>query len=372
MDLIPLNDLARTTEDTESILEAIERVVRSGRYILGDETERFEQELGERLNGYVVSVANGTDALILSLRALGISGPSMRVGVAPNAGGYGSIAAINSDISPVVVDVEPHNLLMSSDTLEQRRNFDLDCVIATHLYGQCAPHRELREWCDVHGIPLIEDVAQAIGASRYGEPVGHYGHISTYSFFPTKNLGALGDAGAAVTPDKKMADTLRHLRQYGWRDKYCVSITGGMNSRMDEIQAAVLRIRLKSLDTITCRRREILNQYKKAATTPIPPPTDRIAFVDDAHQCGVAHLAVCRVIDRAAAIEYFNKLGIQTDIHYPVLDHQNGTLADSVLGGPCPIAEDAVREILTLPCFPTMRNDEVERVVGALRAFRSA
>jgi dTDP-3-amino-2,3,6-trideoxy-4-keto-D-glucose/dTDP-3-amino-3,4,6-trideoxy-alpha-D-glucose/dTDP-2,6-dideoxy-D-kanosamine transaminase len=259
------------------------------------------------------------------------------------------------------------------DVLESSRNLDLKgldalvstataAVVVTHLYGRMADVEAIAAWCDAHGIPLVEDCAQAHGASRGARRAGSFGRVGCFSFYPTKNLGALGDGGVVVTRDEALADRLRALRQYGWHAKYEARIGGGVNSRLDEIQAAVLDHRLASLDARNGRRQDVARRYGERIRHPaiVLPP---ILGEDD-----VAHLYVIQTRHRASLQRHLDALGIATDVHYPIPDHLQAAYALS----PRPrltVTERLADEVLTLPCFPELTDAEVDAVIGACNAW---
>ncbi len=354
---IPVNDLRRGALD-EELAEAVNRVVRSGWYLLGTETAAFEREFADYLGvAHVVGVASGTDALELACIALG-GGPGQEIVVAANAGGYGTLAAARCGMRVNFADVGDSDLLLTPDTVEAALTRRTTMVIVTHLYGKMAPVGAIRELCHARGALVIEDCAQAAGAWADGRYAGASGDAAAFSFYPTKNLGALGDGGALVTSDAHVAAHARRLRQYGWGHKYTVEDAGGMNSRLDEIQAAVLRARLPKLDAMNRRRRTIARSYANAlADGPL-----RMAQAGD--QDYVAHLAVIRSAHREALARALADRGIATERHYPIPDHRQ-----KVLGRPwvkLPVTEAACGEVLSLPCFPELEPAEVETVCAAL------
>ena len=233
-----------------------------------------------------------------------------------------------------------------------------------HLYGNVAPIEEIIDFARSKGAKVIEDCAQAFGAMAGNRHVGTIGDAGTLSFFPTKNLGALGDGGAVVTSSRATADLVRRLRQYGWDAKYQIRSVGGVNSRLDEIQAAVLRVRLGEVEASNERRRRIISRYRDATSSSVG-----LSWITRASQESVAHLAVVRSSQRSKLADHLSDLGIQTDIHYPVVDNKNGALAHRCATVNCPNAEAASIEILTVPCFPTMTESEIDRVCRALATF---
>jgi dTDP-4-amino-4,6-dideoxygalactose transaminase len=235
-------------------------------------------------------------------------------------------------------------------------------VVATHLYGRLADMPALLDVATRRGIAVIEDCAQAHGAESDGRRAGNWGTLACFSFYPTKNLGALGDGGALTTGDAALAERLRALRQYGWRPRYHALFAGGRNSRLDEVQAAVLRLKLPQLDAANARRRAIVNAYRDALTD-LPPVLPAATGADD-----VAHLCVAVVERRDAVRERLDRLGVDTAIHYPTPDHRQPAMAAHVANG-ChlPVVDFLTDRILTLPCFPEMTDTEVERVATSLR-----
>jgi aminotransferase EvaB len=355
---VPFNDLSRAPAREDDVLAAVVRVTRSGWYLTGEETAAFERELADYLGvRHALSVANGTDALELALVALGCT-PGCEIVTAANAGGYTTTAARRRGLSVRFADVEEQDLLLSAQTIERALTPRTKVVVVTHLYGKMARLGEIGELCRERGVKLLEDCAQAAGARGDGRMAGSVGDAGAFSFYPTKNLGALGDGGAIVTSDEHVAQRVRRLRQYGWGAKYKVEEDGGRNSRLDEIQAAVLRVRLRRLDDANRRRREIAARYAQALSA------SGIAMVHDDGEDYVAHLAVLRSPDRGALAERLRAHGVATAIHYPISDHQQ----DAICAGDAslPVTEAATREVLSLPCFPELEPDEVEAVCTAL------
>jgi dTDP-4-amino-4,6-dideoxygalactose transaminase len=332
---VPLNDLTRRPFPLGALLEVCE----SGSYIHGDEHDAFEREFAAYLGvKHVVGCANGTDALELALRALGIS-RGEKVATAANAGGYATTAIELIGAVPAYVDVEQETL-----TIDQAQVPDCAAVIATHLYGNVAATSLL------HGsVPLIVDCAQAAGAVGACEGAD----IACFSFYPTKNLGAVGDGGALATNSDETADALRQLRQYGWGKRYEVERSGGRNSRLDEIQAAVLRDRLPLLDRDNETRRGIVRRYANA----IDESAGRLVWRDNPSYVG--HLAVVLCTERADLRARMDAANVMTSIHYPYPDHRKQRVS-------LPLTEYACDHVLTLPCFPEMTDREIDTVCEAL------
>ena len=347
------------------IQAAVLRVLSSQRFVMSTELAAFEKAFAEYLSvGHCVGVANGTDALELALRAVGVASGSTVI-CAANAGFYGSTAIHAIGAKPVYVDVDDATLCLHPAELSKHLNAKPSAVIITHLYGQLAHIEQLAELCHSRGIPLIEDCAQAHGAQRNGKMAGSFSDISCFSFYPTKNLGALGDGGAVATDSESLANVVRGLRQYGWRTKYDVGVQNGRNSRLDELQAAVLRVKLNSLDQQNSQRRAIAERYNQAfATLPLALPcsvgTDY-----------VAHLYVLRTDRRQDLRDHLQKLGISTEIHYPIPDHRQ-LAYQGLVDQPClPITEAACARVLSLPCYPGMNEGDISHVIHGVRSFFS-
>jgi dTDP-3-amino-2,3,6-trideoxy-4-keto-D-glucose/dTDP-3-amino-3,4,6-trideoxy-alpha-D-glucose/dTDP-2,6-dideoxy-D-kanosamine transaminase len=346
--------------EREQLSEAIERVLASGRYLLGPEQEAFEAEFAGFLGvPHCVGVASGTDALELALLAVGCSDGDA-VLTAANCGGYASAAARSVGLRVRFADVDPQTLALSQQSVEAGLASDVRAVVVTHLYGLLAGVEKIVDLCGERGVAVVEDCAHAPGARRNGRRAGSFGDAAAFSFYPTKNLAALGDAGAVATPREDVAERLRQLRQYGWSAKYEVSLRGGRNSRLDELQAAVLRLRLGSLDHRNEARRRVVGRYAEA----LSPASGR--FIARAGEDCVAHLAVALVEDRPAVRAAFEAAGVATDVHYPTADHRQPAWESDHAGVRLPVTEDAVERVLTIPCFPELRDDEVERICEVL------
>jgi dTDP-4-amino-4,6-dideoxygalactose transaminase len=362
---IPFNDLSRGVAELRDELDtALARVLDSGWFVLGGEGKAFEQELAAACGAtHAVGVGSGTDAIELALRALGI-GPGDEVVTQANTC-VPTVAAIErAGATPVLCDVEAAAGTMDPESLRQALGARTRAVIPVHLYGQCADVSAIANVCSDVGVVVVEDCAQAIGAELRGKPAGTMGKLGCFSFYPTKNLGALGDAGAVVTDDAELAERLRLVRQYGQTDRYR-HVTEGVNSRLDELQAAVLRARLPHLPHWGARRTEIASAYTEAlAGTAIRP----LAQLDERRHA--FHLYVVESPDRDALRGHLDAAGIGTLIHYPLPVHKHPPY-HRLAEGPVSLAlsERLCERILSLPIYPELRNDEVERVVAALRSF---
>lgn len=341
----------------------LQQVVGSGWYVLGPGVRDFEAAFARYVGvDHVVGVANGTDAIALALRALGV-GAGQRVLTVANAGcpGSAAIAQVGADVG--WVDVDAQRLTMSPEALAAALAAGpVAAVIVTHLYGQMADLPAIAALCRQAGVPLIEDCAQAHGAQLDGGRAGSWGALGCFSFYPTKNLGALGDGGAVVTRDAALAERLHALRQYGWARKYEVTVAGGVNSRLDELQAAVLHAKLPHLEAANARRRAIAARYS-AALGDLPlqcPPAPGLDHV--------MHLYVVRTPRRAALQAHLAARGIASDVHYPIADHLQPIWAQRPLPH-LPVTEAACAHVLSLPCYPGLSDEQADAVIEGVRSF---
>jgi len=361
--MIPVADCRRQYERLAGpINEVVADVLRSGRYLQGPQIQAFEAEFAAFCGvGHVVGVANGTDALEIALRALGC-GPRDEIVMAANAGMYAAAATILVGATPVFADVDEADLLLSPLSVQRVLSDRVRAVVATHLYGQLCDVAALRRGLRGRDVMILEDCAQAHGARCAAGRAGSLGDLAAFSFYPTKNLGALGDGGAVATHDEELAKRTRQLAQYGWSERYHADLPAGRNSRLDELQAAVLRVKLMHLDAGNQLRSEIVARYIEATEQ------TQLAVVHQPHESYVAHLCVARHPRRDEVRQRLAQSGVATAIHYPVADHQQPALR----GVPwrsdrLTVTERAVREIFTLPCFPEMTQEEVEHVCRCLR-----
>lgn len=353
----------------EAIDAAVARVLASGWYILGEEGRAFEAEFAAWLGEgqHAVGCANGTDALMLALRGLGI-GPGATVATVSHTA-VATVAAIEMvGATPLLLDIDPETYTLDPDELlsvleEPPPGLPpIRAVIPVHLYGQPADLAPMLAACRDAGVAVIEDVSQAHGATLGGAKLGTLGDVAAYSLYPTKNLGALGDAGVLSTPDAALAERIGAIRQYGWKQRYISDMTG-VNSRLDEVQAAILRVRLPLLDSANARRRAIAAAYDAVlAKGPIAPPTRR------ANARHVFHQYVVRSERRDAVQARLKEQGIATAIHYPMPVHLQPAYKGRVALGPagCAETEAAAREIFSLPMFPELTDEQVARVCAAL------
>lgn len=359
---VPINDLSRGIARDRIILEkAFAETLNSGYFVMGPKSMEFEKAFAEYLGvESVLGVASGTDALEIAVKAVMPEGKNSILTVA-NAGGYSTTAINRSGYKAKYADNDSDTQCLTLSTIIDSLDNSVGAVILTHLYGNLTDIVPIVEYCHEREIRVIEDCAQAVGAVRGGRYSGSFGDVGTFSFYPTKNLGALGDGGAVATNSPALAQKMSQLRQYGWSQKYHVDISSGTNSRLDELQAAFLLCRLPQVDNLNSRRREILESYRTASQGgPV-----RILPADGSHH--VAHLAIGMTDRRDEVRSALLAQGIATDVHYPVPDHmQLGfSVGQMLLEG----AETAARQVFSLPCFPELTDAEVEQVCTAIKSL---
>jgi dTDP-4-amino-4,6-dideoxygalactose transaminase len=369
----PMDPLAGYVAHREEIDAAIRRVLEGGRYILGAEVAAFEREFATYLGAaHAVGVGNGTEALHLALPACGV-GPGDRV-VTVSHTAVATVAAIrHAGAIPVLVDVDPGTYTLDPARLEEALRPGgaappAKAVVPVHLYGHPADMTSIVATARRFGARVIEDAAQAHGAMWHGRRAGTLGDVAAFSFYPTKNLGALGDGGAVVTDDPAIAERMRRLREYGWRERY-VSETEGWNSRLDEIQAAVLRVKLRHLDAENARRRAIATLYDEAlgGTSLVRPRVAPSAVP-------VFHQYVVRSAARDALIDAFSGRGVRLLIHYPEPVHRQPAYRDLAIAGPAGLSktEEICREIVSLPMHPYLTDEQVRTVADWIGAWDRA
>lgn len=364
------NPLANYLAHKGEIDAAIRRTVESGRYILGNEVSEFEREFAEYLGvGCAVGVGSGTAALYLALRACEIGPGDTVITVSHTA--VATVAAIElCGASPLFVDIEPDTFTISVDRLKEavaKHEGSIKAVIPVHLYGHPARMTEILKVASDHGLRVIEDCAQAHGATWDGRLTGTFGDIAAFSFYPTKNLGALGDGGAVATNNEKLSERVRALREYGWEQRF-TSKVAGVNSRLDELQAAILRVKLRHLDEDNQRRAGIAERYSAALadhdliTAPPTSPDVTHAF----------HQYVIRTKARDALQNFLGERGVATAIHYPMPVHQQPAYAGRIKAcGSLQETEAVVSEILSLPMFPELQEHQLKTVVDQIGAWQS-
>jgi len=372
---IPVVSLQRRLAPLQARLQAVAaEVIAGGHYVLGPRVEAFEAEFAVYCGvGHAVGVGNGTDALEIALRAVGVTAGD-RVVLAANAAMYGTTAVLACGAVPVYADTLSGEATLDPDIVaEALRIHAPRAVLATHLYGRLSRVEALRALAERHDAALVEDCAQAHGAqSADGRRAGSFGDAAAFSFYPTKNLGALGDGGAVLCRDPAIAERARRLRQYGWEAKYRNLLPGGRNSRLDSLQAALLSVLLPELDGWNAARRAIVARYRAGIAHPeiALPPAAATAGED------VAHLCVVRSPRRDALRAHLQAHGILSDVHYPLPDHLQPCMAGKTAHrvGPAsaaalPRTERDAAEVLSLPCFPEMTEAEIDRVIAACNRF---
>jgi len=350
--------------DAPAVRDAIDRVIERGWFILGPELTAFENEFAA-LSGasHAIGVGTGTDALALSLRALGI-GRGDEVITAPLSAAYSALAIEMAGATPVFADLDPDRLTMDPRAIEAAITPRTAAVMPVHIYGHPADMPAIAAIAERHNLALIEDACQAHLATCAGRPVGTFGVVGAFSFYPTKNLGALGDGGAIITNDAALADRLRRLRNGGQTDRYHHA-EFGVNSRLDEIQAAVLRARMTFLPEWTGQRRALAAKYRKALVgAPVDVPPER----DSGH---VYHLFVIRTPQRDQLQAYLHASGIATLIHYPIPVPRQPAFAH-LPASHCPIADRVCAEVLSLPFYPALPHNTIDAVATSLRDWESA
>ena len=354
--------LAQYQSHKDEILESIRRVLEKGDYILGPEVEEFEKTFAAYCHvEYAIGVNSGTDALILALRALDI-GAGDEVITASHTALATISAVISTGATPVLVDIDPIYFTISPECIQNAITEKTKAVIPVHLYGQPADMDEVMKIAEEGGLFVVEDCAQAIGATYKGKRTGSIGHIGCFSFYPTKNLGAVGDGGMLIAHDAKLALRIQRLRQYGW-DKNRLTEEVGMNSRLDELQAAILNIKLKHLDADNMRRREIANEYNKLlAGLDLVLPVERSETQHVYHQYVVSCKHQDKIKNQLAEREIF------TGIHYAVPGHLYGGYAQKCVlpNDGLPVTERIAQKILSLPIYPEMTLDQVRQVANTL------
>lgn len=362
--MIEYENLARSNAQWMDELEkAIVRVLRSGRYVLGDEVAQFEMEFAAAHGmKHCIGVGNGLDALILSIECMNLP-PRSDILLASNTYIATIIAVIRAGHNPILVEPDEASMNIDPLALDLALTQNTRGICVTHMYGKPCRMDAISDFAKAHDLRLIEDCAQSHGARFKDKWTGTFGDAGCFSFYPTKNLGALGDGGAVVTDNAELANRVRALRQYGWGNKYEVVCDGGRNSRLDELQAAVLSAKLPLLDTVNAQRRAIGARYS-AALADLPLRAHPV-FGDD----HVAHLYVVRSAQRQQLRDHLDARGIASDVHYPIADHRQPVHLGAYAGEHLPVTEAACQQALTLPCFPGMTDAQVEQVIFAVREF---
>ncbi len=362
-EIIPVaNPRAQFLAHEDGIRIAIMAVLSAGQYIQGPQVSAFEKEFASFCAArFCVGVASGTDALVVALLAAGVGSGDEVITVSHTA--VATVAAIEQvGAVPVFADIDEVSRCMNPAAIPPLISSRTKAIIPVHIFGQPADMPTISAIAEVNGLIVIEDCAQAHGTEISGKRVGTFGHAATFSFYPTKNLGAIGDGGAVVTNSPEFADSCRSLREYGWKERY-VSVQTGVNSRLDEVQAAILRVKLPHLAADNARRRHIAEQYRQTleGSRIISP-----AIIGDTLHA--MHLFVVECEDRDGLASHLARCGISTARHYPLAVHQQPAYAGRIRGaGALPVTERLYDRILSLPMFPELTDADVERVCTALK-----
>lgn len=362
---IPFVDFKREYRDLKKeVSSAIKRVINSGHYILGGEVEKFEKEFSGYIGSkYAVGVANGTEALYLALLSCGIK-KGDEVITAANTCAPTIMAIIASGAIPILADADPITYCLDIKQVKKKITRRTKAVIPVHLYGQITDMGGLFNVSRKHGLKIIEDCAQAAGAKYKNKMAGSMGACGCFSFYPTKNIGALGDGGIITTNSRDLAGKLRLFRNYGQKDRYSHE-SFGINSRLDELHAAILHAKLRKLDTWNSRRREIADRYRSGINNSnIILPAEAI-YVRHAY-----HLFVVRAKLRDSFRNHLTQNGIPTLIHYPIPIHRQKFYSKSYKSEHLfPVAERLAREVVSLPLYPYLRDEEIDFIIRIINSF---
>ncbi|EJL3954941.1 DegT/DnrJ/EryC1/StrS family aminotransferase [Vibrio cholerae] len=367
--MIPFLDLKSINQQYQQELkQACARVIDSGWYIQGQELQHFEAEFSAYCGTkHAIGVANGLDALILVLRAwkeLGKLQEGDEVIVPANTYIASILAITENLLTPVLVEPDINTYNLSPEGIKAAITPKTKAILPVHLYGLISPMAEIMQIAQEHDLLVLEDCAQAHGAEINGQRAGNWGHAAGFSFYPGKNLGALGDAGAITTNDDQLADTLTALRNYGSHKKY-ENLYQGVNSRLDEIQAAMMRVKLPYLEGETARRQSIAQSYRTRINNPFV--TLPCVESEGAH---VWHLFVVRSDVREQLQQWLSEQGIQTLIHYPIPPHKQKAYPE-LQNYRLPLTEQIHQQVLSLPMDPTMNDEAVTRVIDAVNGFKA-
>ena len=353
---------AQYRSHSSDIQKAIAQVLRDGQYVLGPNTEAFETNFAKWCGSpHCIGVGNGTDAITIALAALNV-GPGDEVITVSHTAVATVAGIVHAGATPVMVDIDPVTWTIDPNCVASAIGPKTRAVIPVHLYGHPANMTEILELAQLRNLVVIEDCAQAIGASWHGSRVGTLGDAGTFSFYPTKNLGAIGDGGAIIVKDDVAAKTARAFRQYGWDSKR-VSHLPGMNSRLDELQSAILSAKLPTLNDDNARRTRIAQLYNNAfSDLPIRSPK---THPEATHAW---HLYVTALPQRDGLQKHLAKNGITASVHYslPVHRHPAWAPSNSII---LPHTEKAAQEVLSLPIYPELSNSDVESVIATVRSF---
>jgi aminotransferase EvaB len=360
---VPFNSPAKKFAEDHGLSDALDRLISTGPYFHGEHEKNFESQLA-RLVGQAstVMVSSGTSALVLALASLELD-PLSEVLITANAGGYSSIACVRNGLIPRYVDVDPFGQ-MDFYRFKDMVDAKTRAVIVTHLYGQINKDIEaFRIFCDKWRIALIEDCAQTLGASLNSQPSGSFSTLSTFSFYPTKNLGTIGDAGAVATSNPLLVKKLLSIREYGWVNRYEIVNHGGSNFRSDELHALVLNRQLERLSEKNKTRKNIWHKYKNAINQ------NGISILGSHDESFVAHLAVLKCKTRKRFMSFMNERGIETSIHYPIPDNKQIVFSEydnEVLQNTMSLSE----EVVSIPLFPELTEQQISLVVNAIEDYQ--
>jgi len=373
--MIPIMDLKRQYRALKAEIDAaVDEVLDSGWFVLGKQVEAFEREFAEYCGvKYAVGVGSGVEAIHLALVAAGI-GPGDEVITVPNTAVPTALGISFAGARPTFADIEADTYLIDPERVEAAITHRTKAIMPVHLYGQVVAMAPLREIARSRGLLVIEDAAQAHGATYQGKKAGALGDAGCFSFYPSKNLGCYGEGGAVTTNDERIAERVRMLRNYGQSDRYHHKLKG-YNSRLDEMQAAILRVKLRHLDAGNERRREIASLYNAGlVTADVVCPIVRAEYEPRTNELvrggHVYHLYVVRSKQRDALQAHLKARGVGTQIHYPIPVHLQQAYADLGLGpGSYPVAEQAAREVLSIPIYPELADAEAREVIEAIESF---
>ncbi len=362
--MIPINDLSRISDLDSNFFSGLKDLIESGQFINGKHTHFFEESLKNLIGAdFAVGVSSGTAALDLALNALDLPEGS-GVLLAANAGGYARIAIEQNKLKPNYVDVDSNGLIGIQElrNWKLRTSVSVRAIVVTYLYGQCRNLMEVKQFADENNLFLIEDCAQSIGAKSAGINAGSVGDMSTFSFYPTKNLGAIGDAGAILTSNQSLAKKIKSLKQYGWDSKYNVTVKNGDNQRIDEIQAFALNSRISELENNTLFRKSVWGKLTNSAAK------SGLRMIGEWDDSFVAHLGIIDCAGRREAIKNFlNNSGVSTDVHYPIPDHKQFAWLENNIH--LPETERQAKDFLTIPLFVGLSPIEISQICTALEGL---
>ena len=357
------NPKAQYLSYRHEIYSAIQRVLNSGWYVLGNEVSEFEKEFAQFNNtSHTIGVGSGTEALHIALRALDVGTDDEVITAAHTAVATASAIGLAGAI-PIFLDIEPDHFTIDPELITAAITPKTKAIIPVHIYGQPCDMDAIMEIANKNNLKVIEDCAQAHGAEYKGKRIGSIGDVGCFSFYPTKNLGAIGDGGALVTNNNQLAEKIKLIREYGWEERY-VSSKEGWNSRLDELQAAILRVKLKNLDMDNHRRRQHSEKYielLKGLPLELPIIRDNCSHV--------FHLFVIKTNNRNSLKEYLQNKGVNTTIQYPVPVHRQKYFQKMHNGQPLPVTEQAAKNILSLPMYPELGENEILIVSKMLKDY---